>query len=69
MEVITKYFDMTCDVDGCAVIFESFEEAQTHYEVEHQEPNGYIKCCNLQFRDVRLVKDHINFHLNPDIFK
>lgn len=60
---------MSCDWDGCNSIFETFEEAQTHYEYEHQDTNGYVKCCDLKLNEKRLVKDHIKWHLNPEVFK
>lgn len=68
-EIMLKYFDMSCDWDDCHEIFNTFEEAQMHYDNVHQNPNGYIKCCDIQFNEWRLVKDHINWHLNPEFFK
>lgn len=60
-------FNMKCDV--CKNVFESLEEALTHYNQMHDDQNGYIKCCNLQFKDVSLARDHLKWHMNPDIFK
>lgn len=66
-ELMSHFFDMTCD--RCDNVFDSLEKALTHYIQEHNDQNGYIKCCDMQFSEMSLVKDHIKWHLDPNIFK
>lgn len=66
-DLLAKYFDLSCD--KCEAVFDSLLEAITHYQNVHDDPNGYIKCCNIKFQDANLVKDHVQFHENPEIFK
>lgn len=62
------HFDMTCD--NCSCVFESFDEAQSHYANEHTNLSGYIKCCNTKFRLRNEVEDHIKLrHLEYEQFK
>lgn len=64
---IPDFFDMSCDL--CSEICVSIEQARDHYLNEHNEPKGYIKCCKTKFFAVGRVKEHIEFHINPDRFK
>lgn len=34
-------FDMTCD--ACPKLFETLDEARSHYASDHNNPHGYIK--------------------------
>lgn len=60
---------MKCDWDGCEVVFDSLEMAQSHYLKKHKTTDFYIKCCDLKFKEASLVKDHLAWHENPDVFK
>ncbi|XP_031629988.1 zinc finger protein 43-like [Contarinia nasturtii] len=54
-------FDMSCDV--CPKSFDSLDEAKTHYATAHDNPYGYIKCCNLKLNYRCVIKKHLDWHL------
>lgn len=64
--LMPQYMSMTCDI--CDYPFKSMSGAFTHYRKEHQTQKIHIKCCDCQLR-MRDVKDHIRYHLDPDVFK
>lgn len=64
---IADNFDMNCD--QCETVFISFHDARRHYKDFHNDKKGYIKCCNIKLRELWIVTDHINSHLNPANFK
>lgn len=64
---IAENFDMTCDL--CEAVFISFHDARNHYRDVHKEKKGYIKCCQMKLREIWIITDHINSHLNPNNFK
>lgn len=64
---IADNFDMTCD--QCDAIFKSLYDARTHYKNQHNEEKGYIKCCGTKIRELWLVRNHIQSHLNPESLK
>lgn len=66
-QFITENFDMTCD--HCDVKFITFQNARQHYKDKHNENDGYLKCCGKKLRQLWMVQDHINTHLNPETFK
>lgn len=68
-KIMSKYFDLSCDWEGCDIMFDSLEMAKSHYSDCHQSDDFYIKCCDAKFREPNLVKDHVAWHQNPDIFK
>lgn len=64
---IAENFDMSCD--HCEAVFITFHDARSHYKEFHNDKKGYIKCCNIKLRELWIVTDHINSHLNPSNFK
>lgn len=68
-KVMSTYFDLKCDWNECDITFDSLEMAKTHYWDCHRSTDFYIKCCDSKFKEPNLVRDHIAWHLNPDIFK
>lgn len=66
-EIIWKKFDLKCD--ECLVEFCALNEAQVHYLNEHNNNRGYIKCCDIKLREELMVKEHIAYHKNPDIYQ
>lgn len=62
-------FDMTCDICKSESKFKSLQHAKLHYLEEHGDASGYIKCCDLRFRDIYQISEHLQFHENPEIFK
>lgn len=53
---------MTCD--HCSHKFKTIEEARLHYRKEHTV-NGYLKCCNQQFKYPKDIFNHLEWHSNP----
>lgn len=64
---IQSLFDMQCDL--CKIELSSLQHAKLHYLDEHDISDGYIKCCDRQFREIKHIKDHLEYHKNPNIFK
>lgn len=64
--LISKYMEMMCEV--CSHPFKTLTEAISHYRNEHNQRGVNVKCCErkLSLRDIRC---HIQYHLNPDVFK
>lgn len=65
-DAIWQNFDRHCD--DCSTEFESLTEAQVHYLNEHNNGRGYVKCCNMKLREDMMIKEHIAYHKNPDIY-
>lgn len=55
--------------DFCDVIPVTLHEARYHYKEKHNVNDGYIKCCKLKLKTKCSIRDHIEFHLNPERFK
>lgn len=66
-ERIKLFFDMQCDV--CKMQLFSLQHAKLHYLEEHDIPDGYLKCCEMKFRELKSINDHLEYHVNPNIFK
>lgn len=65
--VMDSHFNMKCDL--CDTVFDSLKAAVPHYLSKHDNPYGYLKCCNIRLRYSREVLDHIQWHIDPDTFK
>lgn len=63
---VKEFFEMKCDI--CKAELSSLQHAKLHY-LEHGIADGYIKCCDMKFREIKQVNDHLLYHLNPSIFK
>lgn len=63
---IREFFEMNCDV--CKIELTSLQHAKLHY-LEHGIPDGYIKCCDMKFKQIKDVNDHILYHIDPHIFR
>lgn len=59
--------DMNCDL--CMASFESFVDVKAHYKTKHSHSLGYLKCCGQRLRTLNDMKDHVEWHRNPNIFK
>lgn len=64
---IQLFFDMQCEI--CKVELSSLQHAKLHYLEEHSIPDGYLICCDMKFRELKNINDHLLFHSNPNIFK
>lgn len=65
-EAIWAKFNLKCD--ECPTEFQALNEAQVHYLNEHNNSRGYIKCCDMKLREEHMIKEHIAYHKNPDIY-
>lgn len=64
---LPDYFDKTCDM--CSTTFDSLNKAHEHYLKEHKIAKGYVKCCGVKFKQMWHIREHIGWHLNPNIFQ
>lgn len=62
-EFVSSNFNMACDI--CETIFDSLTHAKSHYLNDHDEPKGYLKCCDIKLRSLREVEEHVDWHKNP----
>lgn len=63
---LETFIDQTCDI--CHIKLDSLSLARTHYIVEHKKPLGYFKCCKSKHYCETNLIDHLNWHVNPNIF-
>lgn len=64
--LVPNYMDMVCEV--CSHPFESLATAIGHYRRTHNQRGIIVKCCQRRV-DLYDMVEHIQYHLNPDIFK
>lgn len=64
--IMEKYFDRKCD--QCDAVLDSFSMAKSHYSSDHDIRTAYMKCCGIKMYNNSLVLDHIQWHINSDIF-
>lgn len=64
--LISKYMDMHCEL--CRHPFRTLSEASSHYRSQHQRRTATLKCCQRRIQ-VPDIRDHIQYHLNPNLFK
>lgn len=65
--ICKKYFDQKCELCGAQI--DSFEMAKVHYLSEHENPDGYLRCCGNKIINKLEALDHIQWHIDPDIFR
>lgn len=61
-----NYIDMVCE--RCKHPFTRLSEARKHYRLKHKQRNAWVKCCQKKM-DLYDIIEHIQYHLNPEIFK
>lgn len=71
-EDVRQFFNMKCE--RCPQTFQTIEDAIAHYPEAHGIDNGYVKCSSTQCSQAKFQKrcnlrEHIDFHKNPDKFK
>lgn len=64
--LISKYMEMHCEL--CQHPFATLSEASSHYRSKHQRRTATLKCCQRRIK-MPDIRDHILYHLNPDLFK
>lgn len=65
---IRKFFNMKCEICIETVKFETYANARKHYRRVHKM-KGYLKCCGRKFFRPSLIRDHIQYHNNPDEYR
>lgn len=60
---IEKYFRMKCT--ECETAFSGLADARLHYKIKHENPSGYLMCCERQFFTPKAINDHCRFHEDP----
>lgn len=63
---IWSNFNMTCE--QCPVQFHTLTDAQMHYPNAHDVTRGYLRCCDLRLREENVIKEHIAYHANPELY-
>lgn len=66
MKLVPNYFDMSCEL--CECDFTTLNQAYMHYRYNHDNAKVHVKCCPDRISPADL-REHILFHLNPDIYK
>lgn len=65
MKLIPNYYDMKCEL--CNYEFKSLNKAYAHYRFEHDNAKIKLKCCPQRILSSDL-RDHILYHMNPDLY-
>lgn len=64
--LVPNSMDMLCEI--CQHPFESLTAANHHYRNTHNQRAIVVKCCQKRI-DLYDMLEHIQYHLNPDIFR
>lgn len=65
--LIPNYVDMFCE--NCKHPFDTFKEACRHYIWEHKQKSVLVKCCQRRLSIPGQIREHVQYHLNAEIFK
>lgn len=65
-EVISKHFDMNCDI--CGEELKSLTQAEFHYMDAHKK-DYYLKCCGIKLLNKTKISNHVLWHLDPNLYK
>nr|XP_019539409.2 zinc finger protein Xfin [Aedes albopictus] len=65
-EYVSRNLTLNCDT--CSERSETFELLQRHSMMEHAK-HATMVCCSVKFSDVSRFVDHIQYHLDPDLFR
>lgn len=63
--LIPNYYDMKCEL--CNYEFKSLNQAYAHYRFKHDNAKIKLKCCSQRILSSDL-RDHILYHMNPDLY-
>lgn len=64
-EQLLQHYNLLCDL--CGQPLSGFAELMRHFKNIHNQP-GYLNCCNKKITKKCWMIEHIQVHLNPDIF-
>uniref|UniRef100_A0A1B0GNT5 C2H2-type domain-containing protein n=1 Tax=Phlebotomus papatasi TaxID=29031 RepID=A0A1B0GNT5_PHLPP len=65
-ERIRKFFKLQCDI--CSESFETFKKFKAHTLHIHNE-EAYVICCDRKLKNRTRLVNHLNSHINPNVFK
>lgn len=65
--LISNYMDMFCEI--CDHPFGTLPEASSHYLGKHKQTFALLKCCQRRLKMPGEIRDHIQYHLDPDKFR
>lgn len=65
--LIAKHMNMFCEM--CEYSFESLTDASRHYRNKHKTRSVKLNCCPRRVIIPGEIREHIQYHLNPDKFK
>lgn len=66
-KIVVEFCKMKCEI--CSIEFpDSYLEMKQHYTKEHQA-RGYVTCCSRKFYKFCRIFDHVQHHLNPNVFQ
>lgn len=63
---ISSYMSLVCDI--CNVQEENFMQLTNHMKLQHNV-EGYVVCCSKKFNKRSRLVEHIDMHLNPEMYK
>lgn len=64
--LISEYMEMHCEI--CQHPFATLSGASYHYTSKHQRKAVTLKCCQRQI-PLSNIREHILYHLRPELFK
>lgn len=64
-QLASKYMRMNCEL--CDHPFETLASARAHCRSKHNSTAKFI-CCDRRMR-IYNINDHLQYHMNPDVFK
>ncbi|XP_055314011.1 zinc finger protein 729-like [Sitodiplosis mosellana] len=65
--VMDKHFERKCDL--CDTELDTLTMAKSHYLAKHKNPNGYLRCCNYKLTHNSMFLEHIQWHIDSNIFR
>lgn len=65
-KLIPYFFDMVCEL--CKYEFKSLNDVFRHYRYQHDNAKVNVKCCPQPINSADL-REHILYHLNPELYK
>lgn len=65
-DLVSKYLNMNCEL--CNHPLATLPEARAHYRSIHDQRSVLINCCDRRLRASN-IRDHLRYHMNPDLFK
>lgn len=65
---IAEYFKMNCDL--CGQQLSSLDSVKAHFSKKHKLDRGYlICCCNKKAKMRKSIIEHVQWHMNPNMFR